>query len=381
MFFISHQTVRTGIVCLLCAGFSIFSTGCSKEEALVTEPAVKPVKVLTIGEREEGAQRALPGTVVAGEKGELGFRVAGQITEFLVKEGEDVTKGQVLARLDTSDYLTVLRNLESQLDGALASRNEARLNFERNSELLKSDTISRATYDAAKSSYENAVALASGLEQQIRQARLNLSYTKLQAPFTGSVAATYLKSFEQVQAQQPVLLLEDVSTLDIEVDVPEFMYVLYKNYEDLLSLPVPVARFEAFQGREFPLTLKEVQTTPNPRTGTYLVTFSMEKPQDLSLSSGMTAEVQMTLPPTVTSQGVVVPINAVFGGEGQSKFVWVLSDTMTTHKRAVEVGEMRGRFIVLTDGVATGEKVVTAGVHYLQEGQKVRILEGKIGGR
>lgn len=352
---------------------------CSSSEQAPKAKVIKPVKVMTVGEREAGVLRAFPGVVVAGDSVDLGFRVAGQLADFPVREGQQVKEGEIIAQLDKKDYMTSLRNLESRLGGAKASLNEARLNFQRNEQLLKSDTISRSAYDTAKARYENTVSELESLEQQIRQARQNVLYTELRAPFSGTIGTKYVKNFENVQIQQPIVRLQNLDSLDVEVQIPEFVFILFKNYKGATT--PPVVRFAAYPDREFSARLKEFQTVPNAQTQTYTVTMTIDAPADIALQPGMTAEVQGKLPPTMATEGYMIPAAAVVGGEGQSKHVWVLGEDMTVHSKAIVTGEMQGADIIVSSGLASGERIVTAGVHYLEEGQQVRILEGPVGGQ
>lgn len=356
---------------------AVLLAACSSPEEAPQPRVFKPVKVMTVGEREAGITRAFPGVVVAGDSVDLGFRVAGQLAEFPVKEGQQVKEGAIIAKLDKRDYLTSLHNLESRLGGARASLNEARLNFQRNAQLLKSDTISKSAYDTAKARYENAVSELESLEQQIRQARQNVQYTELHAPFSGTIGTKYVNNYENVQVQQAIVRLQNLDTLDVEVEIPEFVFVLFKNYKGAPT--PPVVRFSAYPDREFIAHLKEYRTVPNAQTQTYTVTMTLEKPEGLSLQPGMTAEVQGKLPPTVSTDGFFVPVTAVFGGEGQTRYVWVLDEDMTVHSKPVVTGEMQDSDIIISSGLASGQRIVTAGVHYLQEGQQVRILEGPVG--
>ncbi len=369
---------RHGVVMLVCV--CLLLTACSDDEKKAAPPVVKPVKAMVVGEHEAGAHRAFPGTVVAGDSVDLAFRLSGQLQDLPVREGQHVRAGDVVARLDPTDYQTALRNVESQLLGARATLAEAKLNFERNSKLLESDTISHAAYDSAKATYGNAVAAVEALEQQQKQARLNLQYTELVAPYAGSIAAKYVKNFETVQAQEPVVRLENPATLDVEVEIPEFVYVLYTNLKNG-SAVLPMVSFDAFPGREFPARLKEYRTVPNAQTRTYTVTMTIEKPQDIALQPGMTAEVHGKLPATAETRGFLLPASAVHGDSDSSFAVWTLDGNGTVHRRAVTVGEMQGNEIFVTSGLEGGEQVITAGVHFLHEGQAVRVLEGPIGGR
>ncbi len=364
--------------CFLLAALTLTLFGCSSETAPPPQPAIKPVKTVTVGEREAGALRSFPGTVVAGDAVDLGFRVPGQLAALPVLEGQHVERNDVLARLDQRDFLTTVANLESQLTGAKATLHEATLNLERSEQLLRSDIIARAAYDSAKAAHDNARARLESLEQQIRQARLNLQYTELTAPFAGTVAAKYIKNFENVQAQQPIIRLEDTSTLDVEVEIPEFVYALYSKSG---TRPVsPMVRFEAFPDKEFPARLKEYRTTLNPRTQTYTVTLTVDKLGEVTLQTGMTAEVQGRLPVADQSEGFMLPATAVFGGTQGETLVWIVGDDFSVHSRRVDVGEMQNSDMVIRTGLEAGEKVVTAGVHYLREGQVIRLLEGPVGG-
>ncbi|OBQ46261.1 efflux RND transporter periplasmic adaptor subunit [Halodesulfovibrio spirochaetisodalis] len=352
--------------------------GCNSDKAVEETVVVKPVKVITVNSDAGYVERVFPGTVVAGEKAEIGFRVAGQLKELLVKAGERVERGQTIATLDTSDFQTQLRGLDSQLEGARASLVEAELNFKRNSVLLKDDIVSKATYDSAHSSFENARAQVKQLEQQREQARLNLEYTELRAPFDGVVAQTYVKNFENVQAQQRIVRLDDVEHLDVEVEVPELIIALLKSKKDA---PKPSVRFAAMPDSLYEATLKEFETTANAATRTYTVTVTLPQPEGVNIYSGMTAEVIGYLPGDSANQGdgVRIPVSAVAVDEAQNPFVWVVQKDNTVKRTSVVLGAMQQDDYLLKSGLDFGAQVVTAGVHYLQEGQTVRVLQGEIG--
>lgn len=353
--------------------------GCNGDEMTKEAVVIKPVKAVVVSGGAGFVERAFPGTVVAGEKAEIGFRVAGQLSEIIVKAGEHVKRGQVIATLDTSDFQTQLRGLDSQLLGARASLQEAVLNFKRNSVLLKDDIVSKATYDSAHSVFENARAQVKHLEQQREQARLNLEYTVLRAPFDGVVAQTYVKNFENVQAQQRIARLDDVKSLDVEVEVPELVIAILRANASMLKKPS--VRFAAMPNKLFQGELKEFETTANEQTRTYTVTVSLPQPDGVSIYSGMTAEVVGSFPGNTNSkiEGVRVPVNAVAVDKDNAPFVWVVQKDGTVKRVSVELGDMLQDQYILKSGLDFGMQVVTAGVHYLKEGQPVRVLQGEIG--
>ncbi len=348
---------------------------CEERQGLVeAEPVTRPAKLYTVPSPELWENRTFPGKVAASEKVELAFRVGGQVVELPVNEGDRVEAGDLLAKLDEKDFLASLNEIRSRITGAQATVQEAKLNFERSEELLQQDVISRSAYDQALSTYENARASLGSLQEQARQAALNLEYATLRAPFAGVIAEVFIKNFQNVQAQEPVLRLEDLSNIDILVEIPEFVWARITQRDDKGRTPPAVANFATLPDRNFILQLKEYQTRANPQTQTYTVTLTMPQPNELEVYPGMTAEITGFLPKGATE--VAVPVEAVFGGPEGGQFVWLVAmDTMSVMEQPVETGRLAGGFITIVSGLEPGETVVAAGVHSLQPGQTVRPLE------
>ncbi len=352
--------------------------GCG-EETQVSEP-IRPVRVYKIDKQSATESKSFPGKVKAAREVSLAFRVPGQIVSLDVKEGDFVEQDQLICMLDQRDFQAAVADLEARLAGALSVYNESRLNFERNKKLLESDIIAKAAFDAAQSNYATSRANVASLEQEVKRAKLNLQYTKLEAPFSGTIAIKYANNHEYIQAKEPIVQLEDLSSLDIVVDVPETVWArTFKNgKKEMLNF---FATFEAFPNRKFPLSLKEYQTKANAGTQTYSVTLKMNLPSDIAIQPGMTAEVSGSMPLSSEKMPVSVPVSSVFGNGDGKKYVWVLDKEGVVHKRQVTVGRIQDdKFSVLT-GVSLNETIVECGVNYLVEGQQVKILDKRIGGR
>lgn len=361
--------------CLLaCLVALFFLAGCS-EEVVEAPPVIRPVKVVEVGALEQGLSRAFPGVVMANTTVELAFRVPGQINKWPIKEGQEMKEGELVAQLDQRDYKAALGRVQSQYAGAVATRKEAAANFKRAEQLLPSGAIAQATYDEMKAVYDNARAAESSLAQEIRKARLDLEYTTLKAPFDGIVSAKYVENFENVNAQQPVVKFEDIQNIDIAIEIPEFVWarIAKTREQGERAAKAVIAYFDAFPDRGFQVALKEYQTTANPETQTYSVKLTMEQPDDIKVYPGMTAKVEADLE-VVDVEGFDIPVQAVFGGNDGSKFVWVVGDDMVVKQTAVETGEMSGVSIAIIKGLTEGQKVVIAGVNTLQPDTKVSIL-------
>jgi RND family efflux transporter MFP subunit len=371
--------IRTLISTTTAALLLLAITGCtSNTDAKATPEIIKPIRAVTIGTNSALDTRAFPGKVSASEEVALAFRVAGQLDHFNVKEGDFIKKGTVIAELDNSDFLASAHNIESRLAGAKAVLREAALDLNRKKKLLNSDTIAQASFDSSQSSYDSALSSVNSLEQELKKATLQLRYTRLTAPFSGTIAKKNVDNYQYVQAKEPIVQLEKLSALDISVDIPENLWASGLNGET--ESEQATATFSAYPERSFKLYFKESETRANNDTQTYAVTFTMKKPADISINPGMTADVQLSFK-RKNENTFLLPVNAVFADANGTPSIWLISKNGSVHKKRVQTGPLQNDMILIKDGIAAGDKIATSGVHYLTEGQQVSILEGKIGGR
>lgn len=331
---------------------------------LPPEPSVvRPLKTIVVGGAILPAGRRYPGRVRANEEVDLAFQVAGPLIELPVKRGQPVEKGTLLARVDPRDY-------ENKLAARKAVEQKRKLDVERFTKAFNLGAATEKEVDDAKAIYDMA-------EAEWKIATKALADTYLHAPFAGVIANTFVENFQNVQAKQPVLSLQDISSVAIEVSVPEERIARYKKGE---GKPRFVITFEYLPGREFEVTIKEYATEADPVTQTYPITFVMLSPRDVTILPGMTATLQEYRQAAhgVQGAGHILPLSAVpVDGLGQY-YVWALrqaeGDQYTTHRVNVKVGEMMADSIMILDGVDRGDRVAAAGVHFLQEGQRVRLL-------
>lgn len=360
---------------------AVILAACGNAEEAVRPEPVRPVRVFSIDGRTSQDSRTYPGKVKASKEASLAFRLSGQVVELKAREGDFVREGQIIAMLDQRDYRAAVADYQAQLIGARSTLREAKLNIQRNRQLLSERIVSQSTFDTAQSTYETSRARVLSLEQTLRRAKLNLQYTELIAPFSGVIAKKYISNHEFVQAKEPIVDLEDLSSLDIVVDMPELVWVRAFS-EGAKEVTRNVARFESLPGKTFPLRLKEFQTNADPGTQTYKVTLTLDNAEESGVYPGMTAEISGELQESIGDTSVSIPFHAVTGTAQGKKFVWIVNDDHTVGRRAVEIGRISDLGMALvTSGLAPGDVLVVAGVNYLHEGQKVKIIEGRIGGR
>lgn len=371
--------MRKGITMILAlVAMAGVLTGC-KEEVKKAE-SVRPVRVFEVAADASDVSRTFPGKVKATREASLAFRISGQIVRLDVKEGDYVEKGQLIAMLDQRDFQAAAADLRARLAGARSVLKEAKLNIERNRKLLDQQIIAQSAFDTAQSTYETSRSQALSLEQSLRRAELNLQHTRLEAPFSGYIAKKNPSNHEFVQAKEAIVELADTSALDVVIDVPESVWA--RAFESRVTNMAAIrARFETLPGTFFPVKVKEYQTSANPETQTYEVTLTMDNPEGSGIHPGMTAEIVGNVGRSEDTAGVSVPFSSVVGEAEGGKYVWVLDTDNVVNRREVEVGRIVNDMFRVESGVAAGEVIVVAGVNYLREGQKVKILDGRIGGR
>ena len=332
---------------------------CGEQEEISNAPIVRPVKTVVVGGFSSGTL-SFPGRVDAGQKALISFRVPGRIIELPIKEGEKVKKNQLLAKLDPQDYQIAVSEAEAQYKKTVAD-------FKRYQTLYEKDAVPLADLDLKRS--ERDVSKA-----RLDEAKKNLRYTYLKAPFTGRIGKRYVENFMDIQAQQDILDLNNVENIEVIVDVPEDLVRRADQFERIDAY----AKFVGKTENEYPLTVKEVSNRADPATQTFKVTLLMPQPKEFQLLPGMTAEVLVKTKGKkmdAEEQEYVVPSIAVLTGADGSTYVWVVqSDSMVVHKQKIVVGELTGSDkIVVKSGLENGSRIVTAGVNNLQEGIQVRL--------
>lgn len=164
------------LVCLFL--FVSLLMGCSSKDQEVKLPA-RPVKVFRVGYNSEGRMTPYAGEVRTRFETILSFRVAGKIIARPVEIGDRVRKGQLLAKLDTSDYRLSVESIKAQLKSAVADRDFAKDDLTRYRELLEQKVISNPDFDRHQTAYTNALERVAALEAQLKQTTNQLHYTEL----------------------------------------------------------------------------------------------------------------------------------------------------------------------------------------------------------
>lgn len=362
----------SAIYILLTIIFSFILTSCSKKEEEEKE-IIRPVITFEIPSASRFSQRNFPGRAKATQEVNLAFRVAGPLIEFPVNVGDQVKAGEIVARIDPRDFEVNVKSAQGKLDNAVAASRRAQSEYQRELNILNQDpgATSQTAVDRKREQRDKAQADIKSLEASLDSAKDQLEYTYLKAPFDGNVVSTFVENFENVQAKQPILRILDDSKIEMVVNIPESMISLAPYVEDIL------VEFDTYPGIEIPATILEIGTEASETTRTFPVTLIMDQPEGIRILPGMAGKAQGTPPQdkNIRTFGIEIPITSVFTDEGSGDtFVWVIDVTKSVvHKRQVETGEIADNGIQVLSGLDEGEIIASAGVHYLFEGQKVKL--------
>ncbi|MFI5323820.1 MAG: efflux RND transporter periplasmic adaptor subunit [Thermodesulfobacteriota bacterium] len=339
----------------------IIISSCKGQENKVPEvQVVRPVKTLILG-GDQGKGRTFPGKVQGSQRVNLSFRVKGPIIEFPVNEGNEVSKGQLLARLDPRDY-------QIAYDEAYAQYVEAQADYMRYKDLYERNAVPVADFDVRRAKRDTAKA-------RLDYAKANLDYTYLKAPFGGYVGAKFVQNYQEIRPLDNILSLQDLSRVEIVIDLPENILASTKQ-GDIVNM---YSTFQSAPGEQFSLKLKEVSAQADPRTQTYRTTLTMYQPGSIRVLAGMTAQVHLEGRANNINGGeyFVIPAIAVVTGDGAEQYLWVVDQKdYTVHKRKVKVGTITGQnSIEILGGLKIGDMIAVSGINQLKEGMKVTLLD------
>lgn len=365
----------------LCAGALtagvLLCGSCS--ESVPESDAVRPVRVVRVGDATGFVGRRFPGRAEAHETVDLAFRVAGTLRELPVRIGEAIEVGRVVARLDQRDFQVAVNRREASLAVAQAELALAEEELERVERARAQGGVSEFEVSRSRATRDVRAANVQVMEAELATARDELSDTTLRAPIGGEITQRFVDNFEDVQAKQPVLRIVDDARIEFRVFVPEQLMVLLGDVEEIRCA------FDAHPEVEFVAEIEEIGREADEATRTFPITLIMSQREGVRILPGMTGQawVEKLSADAEVEDGFVLPAAAVGEGADGARFVWVYDESSgTVRRQTVEVGSLATGGIRVR-GVEVGSLVASAGASFLREGQRVRLateLSGSSGG-
>lgn len=338
---------------LILATVFVVMSGCSDSQTAQQAPVIPLVRLLQISNTDITSERYFPARLEAARAANLSFQVPGKLVHLPVIEGDQIRKGELIGRLDQTDYQLLL-------ESARVAYAQAERDLNRLQQLRRQNHVSQAQLDDASTAHDRAAV-------ELERAQQNLIYTEIFAPYDALIAERMADNFTQQSAGTPVVRIHDLSRIEVEIAVPE---ILLPQVQDPTGFQV-TATLPSVPDRLFELSFKEYATEPHPRSRTYRVTFDMDNPTDLRLLPGMSATVRVALLKSKDPLPVL-PLQALVGDGSQTQAFVYDPDTQRVAARSVVTGRLMAKGVEILEGIQPGEQVVAAGAGFLSDGMQVR---------
>lgn len=348
--------------------------GCSRKQDSTTPPALH-LPVAKVVQDSLPRRMRFIGYLASNFDAVIQPRVNGFLLTKQFENGMPVKRGAVLFTIDPSQFSNTMLAAEAQLQSARAQAIEARNNYERAIPLAAMNAISRAELDQYTAQHEAAEASVRSAEQTLRNARLDVGYTRILSPIDGIAAGSsaHIGDYVGPGTQFTVLTtISNVDTLSVDLAIPMAQYLryagsrptIYEN-EGLLS----EIRLTLADGTRYPLAgfYKYTRKDISSATGTIVLVVGFANP-DQSLKAGQFARVEATV--GGRAEQLLVPIEAVSQAQNVHS-VWVVRGDSTVTFRRVELGETYGALWAVEHGLQPDEWVVVQGRQKLHEGAKI----------
>jgi len=318
---------------------------CGSKEQVA--PQIPIVRLSTVQLANGLSQNSYPGKTQAAEESDVAFKVAGTLENVLVKVGDHVRQGQVVARMDSRDY-------EVQLNAVKAEYASVSAECERIIALYNDKGTSANNYDKARYGLEQ-------ITQKLKHAQDQVDDCVIRAPYDGYVQTIYHESHETVGAGMPIVGIFGSKGIEVVINIPVVEYNRQAEFDRFTaSFSVPE--------RVLPLKLVGLSQKANANQLYEMRLTLSENLKEITPGLSTTVNIYYKEHENIPTE---VPSSAVFA-DGNQSYVFVYQDS-TLHKTPVRVNYLTSTGMMqVIKGLEAGQKVVSAGVHMLSDGQKVR---------
>jgi RND family efflux transporter MFP subunit len=357
------------LAALIVAGIAAGGFAAVRGKAPPSAPAALPVaeftqQDLTIVEPQP-LEHTLPltGTLSPYNEATVKAKVAGELIQVAVREGESVEQGQVLARIDQTEVRARVAAREAEVAAARAQLVWADKNRSTQKALLEKKFISQNAFDNIQSNYDVAVARLRSAEAELIVARKSLGDSVLVAPFPGIVAQRHVQPGERVALDAKLITVVNLSRLELEAAVPAAQISRLRVGQQVAF------RVDGFGERAFGGRIERINPATVSGSRSINVYAVIDNPEGL-LRGGLFAQGAVIL--ERVERALVVPASAVREEIGQT-FVYAIEDGLVKRKNVtVGAADASGRVQVL-QGLAAGERIVRVNLGALREGVGARL--------
>jgi len=334
---------------------AIIFTACkSDKEKVNTVAKAIPVKTAKVETKEISIPIHSSGKITSQKEVKLSFKTGGIVKHLFVEEGEAVKRGQVLAKLD-------LGEIQAKVNQAKAGYNKAKRDFQRVEALYKDSVVTLEQF-------QNVTTAMDVAKSNVEIAEFNLKHSQIIAPNNGKILKRFAEENELVGPGTPIIIL---GTSDnnwiMRVGLTD------KDISKIKMSDKAKIKIDAFQNKIFDAKVTEIASAANPYTGTFEIELTITKTNS-KLISGMIADVEIF--PMRNGMKKIIPVSALIEANGSEGSVFIpIENNSKTKKVNIKISGMINNSVVVQNGLENVDEVITDGVEYLTDGEKIKILE------
>ncbi len=364
--------MRSQCIHILVLMLTLTTLPACQKEAPPPKEVVRAIKTIKIEERGRAQTRRFSGVIEPVDKSSLSFEVSGNVQDVLFDVGQEISEGEVIATLDPKTFNLDVDAAAAKLRRARAQLTEKDAEYQRYYKVNEESpgAVSMSEVDQAKAAFESARENVSVAVSELNLAKRDLTKTTLYAPFDSVIAVRHVEPFFEVKRGDPIYDVFIEGAMEVVSSIPETdIEGIYIGQRCRMIFPInPTQVYNgivtdvgrvAGTANAFPVKIKILTT-------------------DLQLRPGMTAEVTFEIATADHQRAFLLPISALTAGkEAKRGFVFVYDpDTSTVKKAPVRgIRNVTGNRLMIVEGLSGGEIIAVAGVSFLEDGQKVKLME------
>lgn len=345
---------------------ALFITSCGREAKKKLEdnsPAIS-VKVNQVTTNDNSPILSVSGTIQSANSADLSTRMMGFVNKVSVNVGDKVTKGQLLVSINNTDLQAKSAQVNASITEANAAFNNAQKDYNRFKSLFADNSASQKELDDMTARYEMAKARLEAAKQMKNEVNAQYAYTNITAPFSGVVTSKNVEQGDMANPGVPLISMESPGSFEVMAMVPETEISQIKNGTEVDVIVKSIN--ERINGK-----VTEVSTSSKNTGGQYLVKVALDK-TDANILSGMFTTVQFPIEKKVSTEMVLIPMEAIVN-KGQLSGVYTVSQTNTALLRWLRLGRTFGNQVEVLSGLAADEAYIVSAKGKLYNGAKITI--------
>jgi RND family efflux transporter MFP subunit len=356
-------------ILLVFLSVSLFLTACEKKkDEQVKKELIKSVYVTIPKVNKDNEKRVFNAIASSNNQIKLSFKVQGNLNYFKLRNGDEVKKGQLIAKLDSKPYSLKVSQVKYGLSEAKASLQNAKNIYERTKKLYVNQNASVSDIDKARANYNASKAKVNNVSKELEYANLQLSYTKLYAPLSGYISSKFVSQNENIAVGTPIVLISDKLVDEVSIHLPE-SYINKIKKGDSAKVT-----FTSIDKKIFDSKISEVSKFISENSKTYLVIVKLQESSQ-NIKSGMSADVSFNILNKSSKQIYKIPSNSVLN-DNQGYFVYILKKEDKKYfikRKNIDVGKLKDDGFEVLEGLEKNDLVLKAGMSEVFENMEVLI--------